>query len=126
MSLLLVVLNAIPQFQVGTQMVMEVAYRLLHFLIGTALSAMTATTVCNMLASMTCAMPALLVVFAPLDQHHAHLTGRHCVFHLDLRDGAPQSSCHGPSKDRDLPVARNLIVDDFGWWMPMERVYVTR
>jgi hypothetical protein len=38
MSLLSVVLNAIPQIQVGIEVVTEVASGLLHFLVGTALS----------------------------------------------------------------------------------------
>jgi hypothetical protein len=114
MSLLSIVLNAIPQIQVGTEMVMEVASRLLHFLVGTALSTTTATMICSTLSSMTCAMPTLLVTFAPL------------IYRLDLRDGAPHSLHRGPSKDRDLPIAKNLIGDDFGWWMPMERVHPSR
>jgi hypothetical protein len=47
-------------------MVIEVASRLLHFLVGTALSTTTATVVCNMLASMMRATPTLLVAFTPL------------------------------------------------------------
>jgi hypothetical protein len=66
MMLLSIVLNAIPQIQVGAEMVMEVTSRLLHFLVDTALSTTTTTVVCNTLSSMTCAMPALLITFAPL------------------------------------------------------------
>jgi hypothetical protein len=66
MSLLSIVLDAIPQIQVGAEMVTEVASRLLHFLVRTTLSTTTNTAVCNTLSSMTCAMPALLVMFAPL------------------------------------------------------------
>jgi hypothetical protein len=64
MSLLTVVLDVIPQIQVGAEMVTEVTYRLLHFLVNTTLSTTTAV-VCSMLASMTCTTPALLVAFAP-------------------------------------------------------------
>jgi hypothetical protein len=66
MSLLSIVLDAIPQIQVGAEMVIEVASRWLHFLVGTTLSTTTATVVCSTLSSMTCAMLALLVTFAPL------------------------------------------------------------
>jgi hypothetical protein len=66
MSLLLIVLDVIPQIQVGAEVVTEVTSRLLHFLVGTALSTMTTIVVYNTLASMTCAMPALLVASAPL------------------------------------------------------------
>jgi hypothetical protein len=65
MSLFSVVLDAIPQIHVGTEVVLEVTSKLLHFLVGTALSTMTAAVVCSMLASMTCAT-TLLVVSAPL------------------------------------------------------------
>jgi hypothetical protein len=57
MMLLSIVLNAIPQIQVGTEMITEVASRMLHFLVGTALSTMATTAVCDMLSSMTCATP---------------------------------------------------------------------
>jgi hypothetical protein len=60
MSLLLVVLDVIPQIQVGAEMVAEVTCRLLYFLVDTMLSAMTATTVCSTLASTTCATPCWL------------------------------------------------------------------
>jgi hypothetical protein len=40
-------------------------------------------------------------------------------------DGAPHSFCYSPGKDRDLPIARNLIGDDFGWWTPIEQVYAS-
>jgi hypothetical protein len=66
MSLLSIVLDTIPQIQVRAEMVTEVASRLLHFLVGTALSTTTAIVVCSTLFSMTCATPALLVTFAPL------------------------------------------------------------
>jgi hypothetical protein len=66
MSLLSVVLDAIPQIQVGAEVVTKVTSRLLHFLVGTALSTMTAAVVYSTLASMTCATPALLVASAPL------------------------------------------------------------
>jgi hypothetical protein len=65
MSLLSVVLDAIPEIQVGAKMVTKVASKLLHFLVSTALSTTTTTMVCSMLTSMTCATPSLLVVFAP-------------------------------------------------------------
>jgi hypothetical protein len=65
MSLFSVVLDVIPQIHVGTEMVMEVTSRLLHFLVGTVLSTMTAAVVCSTLASMTCATPTLLVVSSP-------------------------------------------------------------
>jgi hypothetical protein len=65
MSLFSVVLDAIPQIHVGTEMVVVVTSRLLHFLVGTALSTTTAAVVCSTLASMTCATPALLVVSSP-------------------------------------------------------------
>jgi hypothetical protein len=66
MSLFSAVLDATPQIHVGVEVVTEVASRLLHFLVGTALSTMTATAVCSMLTSMTCATSALLVASAPL------------------------------------------------------------
>jgi hypothetical protein len=66
MTLLSIVLNAIPQIQVGTEMVTKITSRLLHFLVGTALSTTATTVVCNTLSSMTCATPALLVTFASL------------------------------------------------------------
>jgi uncharacterized membrane protein len=66
MTFLSIVLDVIPQIQVGAEMVTEIASRLLHFLFGTALSTTTATVVCDTLSSMTCAMPALLVTFTPL------------------------------------------------------------
>jgi hypothetical protein len=66
MMLFSIVLNAIPQIQIGAEMVIEVTSRLLHFLVGTALSTMATTAVCNMLSSMTCATLALLITFAPL------------------------------------------------------------
>jgi hypothetical protein len=47
MSLLSIVLDAISQIQVGAEMVTEVTSRLLHFLVGTALSTTTTTAVCN-------------------------------------------------------------------------------
>jgi hypothetical protein len=65
MSLLSIVLDAIPQIQVGAEMVTEVASRLLHFLVSTTLSTTIATMVCSTLSSVTCATPALLVTFAP-------------------------------------------------------------
>jgi hypothetical protein len=79
MTLLSIVLDAIPQIQVGAKMITEVATRLLHFLDGITLSTMIATVVCN-----TCAMPALLVTFAPLDRRCAHLASRHCIFRLNI------------------------------------------
>jgi hypothetical protein len=88
MTLFSIVFDAIPQIQIGAEMVMEVTSRPLHFLVGTALSTMAATVICNTLPSMTCATPALLITFAPLDQCHA---GRHRAFCLDLEDGAPHS-----------------------------------
>jgi hypothetical protein len=66
LTLLSIVLNAIPQIQVGAEMVTEVTSRLLHFLVGTALSTTAATVVYNTLSSMMCATPALLITFAPL------------------------------------------------------------
>jgi hypothetical protein len=47
-------------------MVIEVTSRLLHFLVGTALSTTTATVVCDTLSSMMCATSTLLMTFAPL------------------------------------------------------------
>jgi hypothetical protein len=44
-SLLSVVLDAIPQIQVGAEMVTEVASRLFNFLVSTALSTTTTTAV---------------------------------------------------------------------------------
>jgi hypothetical protein len=41
MTLLTVVFYAVPQIQIGAEMVMEVTSRLLHFLVSTALSTMT-------------------------------------------------------------------------------------
>jgi hypothetical protein len=66
MMLFSIVFDAIPQIQIGAEMVMEVTSRLLYFLVGTALSTTTTTVVCNTLSSMTCYMPALLITFAPL------------------------------------------------------------
>jgi hypothetical protein len=66
MTLLSIILDAIPQIQVGAEMITKVTSKLLDFLVGTALSTTTATMVCNTLSSMTCAMPAILVTFAPL------------------------------------------------------------
>jgi hypothetical protein len=66
MTLFSIVFDAIPQIQMGVEMVTKVTSRLLHFLVGTALSTMTTTIVCNTLSSMTCTMPALLITFAPL------------------------------------------------------------
>jgi hypothetical protein len=42
MLLLSVILDAIPQIQVGAEMITEVTSRLLHFLVSTALSTTTA------------------------------------------------------------------------------------
>jgi hypothetical protein len=53
MSLFSIIFDVIPQIQVGAEMVMEVASRLLHFLVSTVLSTMTATAVCNTLSFMT-------------------------------------------------------------------------
>jgi hypothetical protein len=61
-----IVLNAIPQIQISTEMFMEVTSRLLHFLVSAALSTTATTAVCNTLSSMTCATSALLITFAPL------------------------------------------------------------
>jgi hypothetical protein len=60
------VLDVTPQINIGAEVVTEVASRLLHFLVGIALSTTTAATVCSTLASLTCATSALLVAFAPL------------------------------------------------------------
>jgi hypothetical protein len=65
-SLFSVVLDATPQICVGAEVVMEVASRLLHFLVDTALSTMTGTAVCSSKASLTCAMSALLVASTTL------------------------------------------------------------
>jgi hypothetical protein len=57
-------------------MVMEVTSRLLHFLVGTALSTTTTTMVCDTLSSMTCTTLALLMTFTPLvDVKLASLVG---------------------------------------------------
>jgi hypothetical protein len=125
MMLLSIVLNVIPQIQDGAEMIMEVTSRLLHFLVSAALSTMTTTAVCNTLSSMTCATPALFVTFAPL-------IGVVLASLVDIASSTlisrmvGLSLCRGPGKDRDLPVARNLVGDDFGWWTPMERVYASR
>jgi hypothetical protein len=66
MTLFSIVFYAITQIQIGTEMVIEVTSRLLYFLVGTALSTATTTTVCNTLSSMTCSTPALLITFALL------------------------------------------------------------
>jgi hypothetical protein len=66
MMLFSIVFDAIPQIQIGAEMVMEVTSRLLYFLVGTALSTTTTTVVYNTFSSMTCYMPALLITFAPL------------------------------------------------------------
>jgi hypothetical protein len=66
MTLLSIVLNAIPHIQIGAEMVTEVTSRLLHFLVCTVLSTMATTMVCNTLFSMTRTMLALLITFAPL------------------------------------------------------------
>jgi hypothetical protein len=116
MSLISVVLNVIPQIQVGAEKVTEVACRLLHFLVVTALSATTATVVCSTLASMTCATPALLVAFAPLIS--TMLTSLVSIASSTLISRTVHLIVH-------VPVARNLVVDDFGWWMLMERVYAS-
>jgi hypothetical protein len=65
MTLFLIVFDAIPQIQIGAKVVTEVTSRLLHFLVGIALSTMAATAICNALPSMTCVAPALLITFAP-------------------------------------------------------------
>jgi hypothetical protein len=65
MSLLSVVLDAIPQIHVSAKMVTEVTSRLLHFLVTTVLSSTTVAVVCSRLASLTCATPTLLVASAP-------------------------------------------------------------
>jgi hypothetical protein len=65
MALLTVVFYVIPQIQISAELITEVTSRLLHFLVGTAMSTTTTITVCNMLSSMTCATPALLIMFTP-------------------------------------------------------------
>jgi hypothetical protein len=55
----------IPQIQIGAELITEVTSSLLHFLVGTALSTTTTIVVCNTLSSMTCATPALLIMFTP-------------------------------------------------------------
>jgi hypothetical protein len=126
MMLLSIVLNAIPQIQVGAEMVTEVASRMLHFLVGTMLSTTAATIVCDTLSSMTCATPALLVVFAPLvDTMLASLV---CIMPSALISGTVRLIVYVVAlvKIGTPPVAKNLIGDDFGWWTPMERVYASR
>jgi hypothetical protein len=66
MTLFSIIFDAVPQIQIGAEVVTEVTSRLLHFLVGTALSTMAATTICNTLPSMTCVAPALLITFTPL------------------------------------------------------------
>jgi hypothetical protein len=76
MTLFSIVFHVIPQIQIGAEMVMEVTSGLLQFLVGTALSSMATTVVYNMLPSMTCVMPTLLITFTPLiDVMFASLVG---------------------------------------------------
>jgi hypothetical protein len=53
MTLFSIVFYAIPQIQIGAEMVTEVTSKLLHFLVDTESSTMAATVICNTLPSMT-------------------------------------------------------------------------
>jgi hypothetical protein len=59
------IVNTFPQIYVGTEVITEVACRLLHFLIVIALSTVTVAVVCSALTSVMCATSALLASCSP-------------------------------------------------------------